>query len=488
LNRNILINIYYKKQMKRERKTLCVLFLCGYYFAAVNAQEAISSAGGNGTGSGGSISYTTGQVAYSTFSGTTGSVAQGVQQVYLTSVMQDISLTTNWNIISFAVEPENMSMLSILNPLISSGTLVKVQDEKGNAIEKLPAPIGWVDNIGQMAVSEGYKIKVTGNATLSATGQQVTLPYNISLVTGWNIMGYPSMSSQPSMAAFDPLISAGSLLKVQDEQGNAIEQLPAPIGWIDNIHNLTPGDGYKVKTNINTSITINNAGKGEYQNAEAVTTQPAHFTLTYTGNGLDHMNIYIQNPTEGGVVLKAGDEIGVFDNDRCVGAATVEDPNLEYLMVTASSDDPLTPQADGFNEGGRFELRLWDNQTGSEIKTREVKIVKGYNNLFEKLGTSVLTVDFEKELLNVLGDAFPNPSSNKTTFTFQLADDCKVRLEIYNVMGELVRVLVNQNIPQGSHTIEWDNMSADGSKVKAGIYFYRLRLNDFSQIKSLVIK
>jgi hypothetical protein len=474
--------------MKQQRKVLSIFFLFGFCIAFVQGQQAIPATGGNGTGSGGSFSYTTGQVAYSTFSGPTGSVAQGVQQVYLTSVTQDISLTTNWNIMSFAVEPDNMSMVSILNPLISGGTLVKVQDEKGNAIEKLPAPLGWVDNIGQMAISEGYKIKVTTNTTLSATGQQVTLPHNISLDLGWNIMGYPSMSSQPSMPAFDPLITNGSLLKVQDEQGNAIEKLPAPIGWIDNIHNLNPGDGYKVKTNINTSISINDAGKGEYQDEAAIMTRPAHFKLTYSGNGLDHMNIYIQNPTIGGVVLKAGDEIGVFDNDLCVGAATVEDPTLEYFSVIASMDDPLTPQADGFTEGDRFELRLWDNQKGSEIKTREMKIVKGYRNLFEKLGTSVLTIDFEEVQHSFLGDAYPNPSTGMTTFTFHLAGECRTQLEIFNVMGELVKVLVNQNMPEGRHKVQWDNMSANGSKVKAGIYFYRLRFTDFSQMKSLVIQ
>jgi uncharacterized protein YegP (UPF0339 family) len=151
--------------------------------------------------------------------------------------------------------------MSIVTPLKNAGTLVKIQDEKGNAIEQLPAPIGWVDNIGLMKVSEGYKIKVSANTTLSITGKQVILPYTITLETGWNIMGYPSMTSQAAMAAFQPIIDAGMLLKVQDEKGNAIEQLPAPIGWVDNIHTLAPGEGYKIKVSAATSITINNSGR-----------------------------------------------------------------------------------------------------------------------------------------------------------------------------------------------------------------------------------
>jgi hypothetical protein len=601
--------------MKREREILCVLFLCSHCFAAINAQETISPGGGNATGSGGSVSYTIGQVAYGAFSGTTGSVIQGIQQPYdissgpghfvpvwwpgngmdhmnlyaltatldgvalqpgdeigiydgnvcvgvgvltavltgsnyrdcmvsrddpdtplkdgyttgnsvsfkvwdssagaevsnttavyvsgegiftpgataaftlsaLTSVTQDISLTAGWNIFSFAVEPANMSMMAILNPLITAGTLIKVQDEKGHAIERLPDPIGWINNIGLMAVSEGYKIKVTITTALSAEGQPVALPYTIPFDAGWNIMGYPSMSSQAALTAFNPLITAATLIKVQDELGHAIEKLPDPIGWINNIGNLSPGEGYKVKTTISTSLAINNTGKGEYLSEESPVTQPSHFKRAYSGNGLDHMNIYLMNPTAGGLGLKAGDEIGVFDGDRCVGAATVEDPTLEYLMLTASLDDPTTHQADGYIEGNRFELRLWDNQAGSESKTQEVKIVKGYSNRFEKLGTSVLTVDFEDVQHSFLGDAYPNPSSGMTTFTFQLAGECKVRLEIFNVMGEVVKVLVNQTMPGGNHKVQWDNMSTEGSKIKSGIYFYKLILNDFSQTKSLVI-
>ena len=405
----------------------------------------------------------------------------------LTSITHNINLTSGWNIMSFAAQPTNMSMLSIVNPLITAGTLSKVQDERGNAIEQLPAPIGWVDNIGLMKVSEGYKVKVTGNTTLSITGQPVTLPHSITLDAGWNIMGYPSMSTQGALPAFNPLITAATLLKVQDEAGNAIEQLPAPIGWIDNIINLTPGHGYKVKTTINTSLIINNSAKGEYQKAEATIMRPTHFKLAYTGNGLDQMNIYLKNPSVGGVGLKTGDEIGVFDRGVCVGAGVVDDPNLKYLLVIASLDDPNTQVTDGFKEGNNFELRLWDNQAGLERNAQLVEVEKGYNKLFEKLGTSVLAVDFETVAKTSLGDAYPNPSTDKTTFTFQLERESKVRLEIYNIEGDLIKVLGDQNMAGGIHRIEWDNRAASGMRVSSGIYFYRLKLNNFIQTKQLVI-
>jgi hypothetical protein len=406
----------------------------------------------------------------------------------LTSITHDISLTSGWNIMSFAAEPDNMSLMSIVTTLKNAGTLVKIQDEKGNAIEQLPAPIGWVDNIGLMKVSEGYKIKVSANTTLSATGKPVTLPYTITLETGWNIMGYPSMASQAAMAAFQSLIDAGTLLKIQDEKGNAIEKLPAPIGWVDNIHTLAPGEGYKIKVSAATSITINNSGKGEYLNGETSIASPTHFKPVYKGNGLDQMNIYVQSPTLDGVELKAGDEIGVYDGNRCVGAVVIDDPNLSNYNIIASVDDPITNDIDGFTEGNVFNLKVWDAQTGSEGKVKQEEYQKGYTRNFEKLGTSVLKVDFTKESFTVLGDAFPNPSKNKTTFTFQLAGESKVRLEIYNIKGDLLKVLVERQMPGGIHHIEWDNRIANGTSASSGIYFYKLKLNDFMQTKQLVIQ
>jgi hypothetical protein len=200
------------------------------------------------------------------------------------------------------------------------------------------------------------------------------------------------------------------------------------------------------------------------------------------------MNIYLKNPTLEGVGLKAGDEIGVFDGSRCVGAIIVADTSQGYISVIVSSDDPTTQEKDGFTDGDAFDLRLWDNQAGLEFKAKNTEPQKGFSNVFEKSATSVIKVDFEKESFNVLGDAFPNPSNDKTTFTFQLATESQVQLGIFNINGSLIKLLFDQKMPAGTHRIEWDNRAANGTKASSGIYFYRLKLNNFLQTKQLVIR
>ena len=65
--------------MKHKKLLFCTVLLL-LSIGALQAQEAVLSAGGNATGNGGSVSYSIGQVAY-TASGTNGTVTQGVQSV-----------------------------------------------------------------------------------------------------------------------------------------------------------------------------------------------------------------------------------------------------------------------------------------------------------------------------------------------------------------------------------------------------------------------
>lgn len=65
--------------MNRKKLLLGLLF---FGATQVNAQQTTTSTGGNATGPNGNVSYTVGQVVYTTNTGTTGSVAQGVQQAF----------------------------------------------------------------------------------------------------------------------------------------------------------------------------------------------------------------------------------------------------------------------------------------------------------------------------------------------------------------------------------------------------------------------
>jgi len=73
--------------MRHIRLKMCTLLLLGLGLTGLKAQENINATGGNAAGNGGSASYSVGQVVYTTNTGTSGSVAQGVQQAFEISVV-----------------------------------------------------------------------------------------------------------------------------------------------------------------------------------------------------------------------------------------------------------------------------------------------------------------------------------------------------------------------------------------------------------------
>jgi len=69
----------------------------------------------------------------------------------------------------------------------------------------------------------------------------------------------------------------------------------------------------------------------------------------------------------------------------------------------------------------------------------------------------------------------PNPFNNSTNLSFSLPKTTEVKLCIYNIKGHKIRVLLNEVLIQGNHSISWDGTDENGKKISSGIYFYTLK-------------
>ena len=74
-----------------------------------------------------------------------------------------------------------------------------------------------------------------------------------------------------------------------------------------------------------------------------------------------------------------------------------------------------------------------------------------------------------------LGQNYPNPFNPSTIIPYQLAASTRVRLEVFNILGQRLATLVDEEQAAGSHTATWNATDAAGRAVGAGVYFYRLR-------------
>jgi len=101
-------------------------------------------------------------------------------------------------------------------------------------------------------------------------------------------------------------------------------------------------------------------------------------------------------------------------------------------------------------------------------------------NGFSKQG-SELPGDF------VLDQNYPNPFNPATQIRFGLPEAGNVTLKIYNSVGQLVKTLVNGNMSEGYHQVNWDATNSSGSKLSSGIYFYTLTSGSFIESKKMIL-
>jgi flagellar hook assembly protein FlgD len=70
---------------------------------------------------------------------------------------------------------------------------------------------------------------------------------------------------------------------------------------------------------------------------------------------------------------------------------------------------------------------------------------------------------------------------------FDHPTDCEVKVTIYNILGQKVRVLVDEQQKAGCKSVRWDSKDDQGQEVTSGIYIYRLQAADFAQSKRMIL-
>lgn len=86
---------------------------------------------------------------------------------------------------------------------------------------------------------------------------------------------------------------------------------------------------------------------------------------------------------------------------------------------------------------------------------------------------------------------YPNPfrlpADKNTTITFSLREDSLVKLEIFNVLGQRLITLLNQNLRAGVQKVFWNGLDPQRRPVPAGIYVYRLETSGQISTRKMVI-
>jgi len=82
---------------------------------------------------------------------------------------------------------------------------------------------------------------------------------------------------------------------------------------------------------------------------------------------------------------------------------------------------------------------------------------------------------------------YPNPFNPETTIHYSLREAGPVKIEVYNIKGQLVRYLVNELKNAGTYTVIWNGKDEQGENVSSGIYFYRMQTKNYSATRKMML-
>ena len=105
-------------------------------------------------------------------------------------------------------------------------------------------------------------------------------------------------------------------------------------------------------------------------------------------------------------------------------------------------------------------------------------------SMFDESGI-VVSVDPEEGIVPdkyALLQNYPNPFNPSTKIQFQIRREGHVTMSVYNMLGQLVTKLVDENLKVGNHAVTFN-----ATNFASGVYFYRIEVNDFSQVKKMML-
>lgn len=189
-------------------------------------------------------------------------------------------------------------------------------------------------------------------------------------------------------------------------------------------------------------------------------------------------------------------------------SASVSDAPVGILISIGTllpSDPVLAPGSDGNTPSFQLVIDVSDSLGQFEIDTTCVRsknhlvfvtpagVTLGYLPTFVKgkitvtptavqyLGGDGIPHDYS------LDQNYPNPFNASTVIRFNTKHDGNVRLDVFNILGQRVKTLVDEFRHFGPQAADWDGTDNNGLTVPTGLYFYRLTTSDYSEVKKMLL-
>jgi len=281
--------------------------------------------------------------------------------------------------------------------------------------------------------------------------------------------------------------------------------VPVAIGTVEGTVTLVPeGAVEEVEVNIG-AITINPDNTGFYTLElpagiyDVIATIDGYETIVNEDVVVQESQIALSNFELH--YLQAPENLVIVANDNIINLSWEHNQPTEIRKQNNIS----TREFQNFNiyrnmDGGEFELLsttvdLNYEDMLSEAGEYEYYIIAMYNqeNESEASNTEMINWDGTEgydqliPIANALYQNSPNPFNPQTSINFDIKNDARVVLEIYNMKGQKVKQLIDSTIIAGKHSIVWNGTDDNNKTVSSGIYFYQFKTEGYQATKKMLL-
>ena len=161
------------------------------------------------------------------------------------------------------------------------------------------------------------------------------------------------------------------------------------------------------------------------------------------------------------------------------------------LEIKAVPDEPVNVSVDGVTNFSKYNIYLLDERLNNLYNIKEEQTIKlnlahQYNNFRLVIGTDEYINKIKQEVLPAgyqLYQNYPNPFNPTTVIRFSVPKQVNVSLKVYNILGQLVKTLIeNQTFEVGNHETEFN-----GSNLASGVYIFRLESDTYTMQRKMVL-
>ncbi|MBT3937780.1 MAG: T9SS type A sorting domain-containing protein, partial [Candidatus Marinimicrobia bacterium] len=367
---------------------------------------------------------------------------------------------------------------------------------------------------GILLEGEGYWLGAAQSATIDVKGTPIVSDFTMSLSQGWELISNPLVLD----------VSVDSLSFTKDAETKVyVEAVTA--GWVNSIYGysgtgyavattFSPWSGYWVavlETGVDMTFPIHRhdgsdgsrsrdegwmiAFNAEVDGANDEMMMVGYAETATDGFDADHDAVNPPNPP-GPVYITlftAHPEWDYFLGDKFtkdIRAEVSANGYQEWILSMESSDSEAQISWTFENVPDEYDIgySINDGVYFDDMRSVNTTTLSVSTEIIVRVGTQVLSIDAEPiPEVYALRQNYPNPFNPVTTLRYDLPEEALVNITIYDMMGRVVKTMVNSQQNAGYKSIQWNATTDEGKPVSAGLYLYTIQAGEFRQTKKMVL-